>query len=241
MADKNSSDFLGEWTGAINKEIKKASLLMDPRVSSDPNAEYLVSYLPFDKSVSEDVCGNIWEVSGNPTISDGTLSVNNSDKKGSLILPSFTLGGQDFTIGLWVKMEETTPDSSLVLALDSTTRDYSLAEIERYEGFSKYHFYLCNDLGGGMYRVVVNNGEWMYFEIDYTQSTPSYRSMLRLFNHGQIWTSDIVGEVSRQNFRIRLCDNPGEYGTLIGNIDEFKIYDGVALHTADFTPPTRAA
>lgn len=229
MAYKKITDFLGLWTSAINTAIEGETLPQtDPRISSDPNAEYLVSYLPFDKSVSEDLCGNIWEVSGNPTISDGSF-VNNSDNKGALKLPSFTLGGQDFTIGFWAKMEV---NSSVWLKPFELVSDhFAQAYIQRWGDGNSYCFSLRTTANNSRNTPFFDyNGGWYYFEFDYTQSD----SLLRTFYNGQYCLS-VQGNIFRQNFRIGLGD-PG----LIGCIDEFKIYDGIALHTADFTPPTRA-
>lgn len=46
--------------------------------STPDYSEYLIAYLPFDTSATEDTCGNTWTAYGSPTIQNGVLSLNGS-------------------------------------------------------------------------------------------------------------------------------------------------------------------
>ncbi len=59
----------------------------------------LVIYLPFDSDIN-DLCGGTWTATGNPSIVDGALNLDGSsylERDGGI-----TLGGQDFTIRIYV-------------------------------------------------------------------------------------------------------------------------------------------
>lgn len=147
-----------------------------------------------------------------------------------------TLGGQDFTIRGHAYMSSFTTSYGRLFEFKVDDSSNDRLELTRYNGSgSLQFFYRINDsdkinkqLGSGL-----TNSQFD-FEIDYTHADTTYR----VFINGAL-SLTATAAVPRTTFQFPWIGR-GKYdgGQWIGSIDEFQIYDGVALHTANFTPPT---
>lgn len=196
----------------------------------------LVVWLPFDNSTTEDLCGNEWTATDSPTISE-TNAINGKALQldGSSYLQldgEITLGGQDFTIcgrakvdtsnKLWYPGLFSFNNKQLRLIGVGENTDRLIISIKSSEST------ITN----------LNIANIFHYEIDYTHSN----GVWRLFINGtQVFSK--TASLSRTTYSTALVGSNGDSSTYdgmnwSGTIDEFQIYDGIALHTANFTPPT---
>lgn len=191
----------------------------------------LVSWLPFDTSTTDDLLGNTWTATGNPTVSDNALQLNGSSylqKSGGI-----TIGGQDFTIRGKANISTATGNYSRIFqlhkALNTAANAFSLY---RYSNQAALRF----DFGGTNYgSFAITFGEVHDFEFDYRHDA----GKLYFFIDGALKTTL---NTTLERITFDYCwlgrSNFTADGYFVGTIDEFQIYDGVALHTENFTPPT---
>ncbi|MBQ3452037.1 MAG: LamG domain-containing protein, partial [Selenomonadaceae bacterium] len=184
-------------------------------------------YLPFDDSTTQDLCGGSWTATGNPTIQDGKLYLNGESYL--QLDGGVTLGGQDFTICCKAKMDSNGWYDGLFSANNKQIR---ICGVERYTD---------------RLLIAIKNNEKtvtgldltfpFHVEIDYQHST----GIWRVFFNGNLIRS-YTSSRSRTTYSTFLIGSNGDPDPNAkywhGSIDEFQIYDGVALHTENFTPPT---
>ena len=185
----------------------------------------LIAHLPFDNSTTEDLCGNTWTATGNPAIENGALVLDGSSYL--RLDGSLTLGGQDFTINGWFNISSATPSLAAIFTVyEGTTRFLSC-----YVGDNSI-WLRANEQ---QKRVSFVFNTLHHLEVDYSHAT----GKTRLFIDGTLATT-ITQTLSRRNLSFVALGNGTWNGAtgFVGTIDDFRIYDGVALHTEDFTPPT---
>ncbi len=191
----------------------------------------LVSWLPFDTSTTQDLCGNEWTVSGSPTISDNALQLNGSSylqKSGGI-----TLGGQDFTICGKFNMSSSSGASCRIFSLhDAASTTKNCINLARYRTSSDLY---TDCMGANSSNFACTYDEQYHFEYSYSHD----EGIVRIFIDGvlKLTWSRTIARTTFPNVFINKSNWPAD-GYLTGSIDEFQIYDGVALHTADFVPPT---
>lgn len=194
-------------------------------------AEYLVSWLRFDSAATADKCGETWTAYGSPTISNNALQLNGSSylKRDS----PFKFTGQPFSIGCWFSgTSNTTGGSTCIWQLWNQDRNRIQLDLATNGKLS-----LWKDSDSTVYILTsasVLDGQMHYAECAYANST------WYLFLDGQrIGTANHTP--NNKTYTLYLGTN--NYATnrkFTGTIEEFQIYDGVALHTENFTPPTVA-
>ena len=200
-------------------------------------AQSLKVWLPFDESATADKCGNEWTTNGSPTISE-TNSVTGKalQLNGSSYLQmngSLTLGGQDFTIDGWFNLSSSTGNWPRVFALFNTTNsDAASIQLQRREQTTNFQV-CCNGAFSETFSVSLNTRH--HFELDYVHSTSTVYvfidgALMKTFTKTMDVTTYATVSLGLSNFTAD--------AKFIGSIDEFQIYDGVALHTEKFTPPT---
>lgn len=194
------------------------------------DATNLIAYLPFDTSVTADKFGNTWTTTGTPTIVDNALKLDGSSYLKMTGLFEFT--GEPLTISC--KFSATSNPSGGYAGL-----------WQMYYGDSN-RFQLCISPNGYLElwkdssRTVdietntsVLDGQIHHTECDF-DGTNWY-----LFLDG-VLIGTKAHVPSAQDYSLYIGTNYQTGKRLTGTIDEFMIYDGVALHTANFTPPTVA-
>jgi len=192
----------------------------------------LVSWLSFDESATADKCGNSWTAYGSPTIgTNGAISGNALQLDGASYLQksgSISLGGKDFTIRGWFNVSSSASSLGAPLCI--------------YQGTTRFIALFIGNEGDLWLRVkeqaVAFNSVRdvrQFIEIDYSHSS----SITRVFVDG-VLAQSIQQSLSRTSLSFVALGN-GTWNTsnnFVGSVDEFQIYDGVALHTENFTPPT---
>lgn len=189
---------------------------------ADNTNDVLVSYLPFDVSTTNDACGNIWTASGSPTIQNGVAVFNGSSK---LTNSNLLLGGRDFSVDVWFSSntQNTWTGPLLIGDLSATNSVENL--VFNINGTTWY----CTTKYGTNYALIndFTLGRRYHGAIVYSGSAHA----VNVFVDG-VLKSTINTDISRSTVKI----NIGE--SFNGTIDHFRIHDGVALWTENFTPPT---
>ena len=202
------------------------------------NLSFLKVWLPFDESAMLDKCGNTWTVAGTPTIGE-TNAINGKALQLNDWLPAgttrfsmtggLTLGGQDFSVCGWLNIYSVSVNACTIFALYDDTN----TGIRLYRPASATSFVL-NCFGTATASIPFNLNTNVYFEINYSQS----ENKILFFLNGQL-KATLEKEILRTDFaRFILDDSYFSAGHFDGTIDEFQVFDGVALHTEDFIPPT---
>lgn len=195
--------------------------------------EGLAVWLPFDVDATTDLCGNTWTAYGNPTVgTSGAISGKALQLDGSSYLQksgSISLGGKDFTIRGWFNVSSSASGLGAPLCIyQGTTRFISL-----FVGNEEGDLWLRVKEQAVAFNSVRDVRQ--FIEIDYSHSS----SITRVFVDG-VLAQSIQQSLSRTSLSFVALGN-GTWNTsnnFVGSIDEFQIYDGIALHTANFTPPT---
>lgn len=197
------------------------------------NEDYLKVWLRFNESATADECGNSWTTSGSPTISETNAIDGNAlqlDGSSYLKLPNVTLGGQDFTIDCWFSATANTSGGNCCiwqLYASSSNRFHISINTSGILA-------LWKDSDGTLYIKTsqsVLDGQLHHVACVY------YNSTWFLFLDGNLIGSK-VHSFSAKTYTLYIGTNYYNGNKFKGSIDEFRIFDGVALWTDNFTPPT---
>ncbi|MBR3499763.1 MAG: hypothetical protein IKO05_12390 [Selenomonadaceae bacterium] len=202
----------------------------------------LVSCLPFTTSLYEELAssGN-WKNhnTGGAVLANGALFSNNTY---GIITDNcrISLGGQDFTVRCWFNMASKSVNGSWVF------------NIMLYENYPTFCLYLYRNSSVLEVRAetsdngtkFLNNiaytfGTWAHFEADYIHNS----GLTRFFLNGN-YIGSITMTINRQqrSRKMEVASPAGNSSILsVCYVDEFQVYDGVALHTENFTPPARSS
>ncbi len=194
------------------------------------DANNLLVYLPFDVDATLDLCGGQWFSNGQPSIVNHALHLQGDSY--IALDDSITLGGQDFTICGRATMDASTAQQwAGLFALNGNK-----LRIIRYNALNN-----AVEIGYKDNLARINLSfeltSQFFFEIDYQHSTGKW---LTFFNGTLVhsYTNALARTIYNNVFIGTNGDNSKAAGTWGGTIDEFMIFDGVALHTDNFTPPT---
>ena len=219
---------------------RTVSLNVDVKRTAE-KAQYVVEllaalkvWLPFDKSTTLDRCDNTWKASGNPTISaDNAISDNALQLDGSshLLSNNIELGGQNFSIDAYVYMDSTSSSGAEVFYIGNSSGFLVLVN----RNSDKLRFWLnqnatiTNSSGYNLTSSISSIGKRVHVELDYIYSA---RTMTLYIDGVQAARRTNCPQYTRAEFSVWLGDSG-----FVGTIDEFRIFDGLALHSAPFTPP----
>lgn len=194
----------------------------------------LVVNMPFDTSTTQDLCGGTWTAYGSPSISSKQLYLPGNSSYVARN-SSLTLGGKDFTIRGWFNMSSSSGDYARVFTLYTTANSGSDSIV-----FARVSTDEQIDFGifGTPVRCDITLGEIHHFEFDYIHSQGATKCFIDGVLQGTI--SKSVSQMTFAKCQLGRSEYSAN-GYYIGTIDDFKIYDGVALHTANFTPPARSS
>ncbi|MBQ3335815.1 MAG: hypothetical protein IJG80_00240 [Selenomonadaceae bacterium] len=209
---------------------------------------YLKVWLPFDKTPTQDLCGNEWTLQGSPTISE-TNAINGralqvtGDISGvgiaRLRLENIELGGQSFTIKGWFTRKAGISDTWAAVAL-----------CQSYGGLlnlplnDQRTIFLGLDAGENLQArclAEIKTGEYIKLNQTYSFEYTYCHGLSKafVFLDGQITLSFDV-TIPRTTFAYCWIDFAHfNAGRLQATLDEFRIYDGCALHEDEFAPLTK--
>lgn len=165
------------------------------------------------------------------------------DGSSGLILDEIAFGGCDFTIDGWVYMDSENPAYGRIFLLRNKATDnlgFSFfcnnenpAQLTFYR--SQTADYSTNFGGVATYDEVLAN-QRVHFALVYIRSANTVKYFI---NGKQFCYGSNVAQYNRSKFKLSIGyqDNRDDRGVK-GTIEHFRIYDGLARWTADFTPPT---
>lgn len=202
----------------------------------------LIVYLPFDESATQDLCGNEWTAYDTTSIDD-TNAISNTAlqlNKGYLRSNSaITFGGADFTVSFYAYVsfnsENWTAPFSAVASL-SNARSGQIV-FRRNNTNTYFNSEIYNSSGQSLGSVQVNNltNALHHFEYDYSHAD----SKFRIFIDGVLKATHSCSLERLARYIFLGTNNYNQNSQrMVGSIEEFLLYDGVALHTDNFTPPT---
>lgn len=194
------------------------------------DATKLIAYLPFDTSTTEDKCGNTWTTSGTPVIEDGALKLDGSSYLQRAEQFEFT--GQPFTVSCKFSATSNTTGGDVCLWQmyigNSNRIQLEIATSGRLD--------LWKDRDSTIYiqtAASVLDGQIHHVECDFDGAT------WYLFLDG-VLIGTKAHTCTARDYSLYVGTNYQTDRKFTGTIDEFMIFDGVALHTENFTPPTDA-
>ena len=227
------ANLVGQIKG-YHSGAKTIANIYDTKQTAIGNANVLMH---FDASPTADACGNGWTASGSPYISS-TIITNAQAKFGKALYLNgssylqmaqpIVLGGKDFTIDFWAYMSSSTREFGYIFSEPSDK-----TALNRY--FSR-----------GMHAVIkgvechndITLDTWHHFAYVYEHG----KSLGKIYVDGKAGSKYYSGTIPATSFVFTLGAGNWQTGTYMGTgyVDEFRIVDGKAMWTADFTPPTSA-
>lgn len=187
----------------------------------------LVSWLSFDTSATFDKRGNTWTAYGSPVAKDGKLQLDGASYL--QMSDGISLGGQDFTIRGEARMSTDTAQAWGGLFAFNGNQ----LRLIRYNSETEA---LEVGIKGSVAKITTTRlTDKFHFEIDYTHSDGVWRVF---FNGAQVYskTARLEWTTYARVYVGGNGDSNASGNKWGGSIDEFQIYDGVALHTENFTP-----
>lgn len=201
------------------------------------SSEYLVAYLPFDTSPTYDTCGNTWASYGDqPVISNaqvkfGTSALYLNGHSALGLDDGITLGGQDFTVDGWFYS----------IGDHFYGRFFEISTANRQDGrnFNARNGDSVNNVYFKSYNTGLSStNQWLHLAVTYSATA---EELYHFVNGVLCQTRSITIDrhaydyayISRSNYFDESYSDAFE-----GYVQHFRIHDGVALWTQDFTPPT---
>ncbi|MBR1730701.1 MAG: LamG domain-containing protein [Selenomonadaceae bacterium] len=210
---------------------------------------YLKVWLKFDKSVTDDFCGNNWTTYGNPTL--GTANAINGkalqlDGNSYIKLSNLPLGGQSFYIDGWVNVDSSSPNNARIIHIVNSSGFALLSLRKSATDSTKLDFwansYANVSVDNGYTRTATHTsiGQRVHFKLLYRYD----RNFLSLYIN-DVWSCEYSAgygasapKYNRQNFDIYIGALPNGNQAVIGSIDEIRIYDNAWLVSGNNNPPT---
>jgi len=193
------------------------------------NLNQIASWLPFDKTVTQDVLLNNWTAYGNPELSTNSKNGKALQLDGSsyLISDDIELGGQDFCVRMWVYVDPASPANARICTIYDPDNGYQLLSIQRDGTSNKLKIWVnaetdvSRDYGYSYTNSSEAVGNWVFVQfIKYG----TYKNLYVGNNGGN--TVSGPTQYNRQKFRISVGALNNGNQALIGYIDELIVEDG---------------
>ena len=154
-----------------------------------------------------------WQKSGSPYISNNALYVSSGNTVSSK--ESVTFGGSDFTLDFWFYCSAATGVRDIVLTLGDVNFRFFAMSSNTAGLIIQDRYWWCPSTN--------LNGQWVHHELCYSNGT------CYLFTNGNLTNTISLG-ITRTARQI-------VFGGRSAAFRNFRILDGVCLHTENFTPP----
>ena len=229
------------------------------RIQRVTRSENLVAWLRFNQSATYDECGiHTWEAVGSPTIGS-TNSFNGNALQVTAndyvqCTNGITLGGRDFTVDCWFYNDYNQNHYSEVFYFSSSADSYNnriamaLADNKQIAFAAGTNWTLFSwDEWKKLNDIVKDSSKTDDEGFNYKQLHCAY-----VYRHALQRVDGYLNGLHFGTFITDMWASPIAYPTVkvgkgyptnakfTGAISEFRIHDGVALWTENFTPPTTA-
>lgn len=196
-----------------------------------------VIFLPFNSYTGEDLCGNSWNVYG---LTIGTSHAKEGKAAQLNFGPNMSiyqnqgvnLGGQDFTIDMWVYVDSSTNDWGRILELNNGTNSQ---RIELARSGSSNNLYVWSEFSNANFTISNAIGTLFHFAFVYEHS----KSKATVYKNGVSCGSNTYS-LSRTffpNLNLGYSYYDGACKSK-ASVDCFRVADGLARWTSNFTPPS---
>lgn len=214
----------------------------------DIGNKYLRSWLRFESATKDFIADNQWQVYGNPTIS-ATNAISGKalqlDGNSYLKLSGVELAGRPFTIDCVAYVDASSPSNARLFNIITTSGIWALSVRKSSSNGNRLQLWFnsyadCSqDMGNLLNSTVNSTGSRVHVALVYSPVNSNLSSLYLCVN-GVVAEATSPPNYNRGTFDITVGASPYSSAQgLIGSIDEFRIYDGVALWTtgSGFTPP----
>ena len=199
----------------------------------------IISWLPFNESVTQDLLGGTWTAVGSLAVEDGALALESSSTRNYIYTTPPELGMSDFTIDWWEYIPASVNSfTGQMLGIDGTTGSNTRCLALTYLKSSAPSMDLGRGTGASwsfdgksigtkirdqwVHRAVVRSGNSIYaFENGTLFTSVSFSDSISVSG-----SSLFIGNFARENRQF------------VGKLKHVRIHVGAALWTANFTPPT---
>ena len=188
----------------------------------------LKSWMMFDESPTKDSCGNTWTATGSPVIEDNALKLNGSSYL--KMTEKFVFTGQPFTVSC--KFSATVTPSAPTPMVQLYNGNSVRIQIAVIYGGSTIQLWKDSESTVSISaNSVVTDGKIHHAEFSYDGNSIWY-----LFLDGKLVGTQTHTPAAK-TYTVYIGNNAATSRRFTGSIDEVQIYDGMALHTEEFTPP----
>lgn len=234
--------------------------LFAPTGPTDPNFADVVSLLHFDgtdgSTTFTDEKGRTWAASGDAQLDTSITKFGSAalllDGTGDYIADSgpnsdwefLHSGADDFTLEMWLYPSSITTYHPVCMTADASA---SLGSSLYVDSGGIVGFDVCKGAGGGVYAArlasaasAISTGVWTHVAVVYEQAGGA-ADKLRLYIGGVKIDADDLATPSSgaPTFPMNIGRSVNFGGFYFnGSIDDFRVTNGVARYTSNFTPPS---
>lgn len=189
-------------------------------------------YLPFTTSTTEDLSNRFWLSGGTPTIDtiNGNAVLNLPGNSSYIYSYNLILGSKDFTICGWFNMSSSSGKYARIFTIFSEYNSHTNS-IQLIRDNTNASIYIRTGSNSSSTVSISYNTDYFFALVyDYNLKT------LSLYLNGVFQISLTNQDISRRVFPFIFIGRPqhSDQGYFVGNIRDFKIYDGYALKAINF-------
>ena len=200
--------------------------------STSDYSQYLIVDSPFNEDLTDN-CSVVWNPAGTVSVSDGAANFNKTYLRSN---EPVTFGGQDFTISFYANMDSSSAGYCAPFSAAASLSNARLGEIDlrRDNTASSFSTEVFNGSGSFLGSVTLSNliGALRHFELNYSHDD----SALKYFIDGELKATQTCSIERLARYIFLGTNNYTLSASIVGTISHFQIYDGVAIHSENFTP-----
>ena len=223
----------GKSIVATTPNIYQATYRVTKSLCDPPDySQYLIVDSPFNEDLTDN-CSVVWNPAGTVSVSDGAANFNKTYLRSN---EPVTFGGQDFTIRFYANMDSSSAGYCAPFSAAASLSNARLGEIDlrRDNTASSFSTEVFNGSGSFLGSVTLSNliGALHHFELNYSHDD----SALKYFIDGELKATQTCSIERLARYIFLGTNNYTLSASIVGTISHFQIYDGVAIHSENFTP-----